>query len=358
MRLLITVGVAVATLAVSGPRSFSLGEYVDVTSADGGAVAFSTYLSTSKQVCEHAVVWRPATGRVTYFRRPGQCRFYGDVNTVESVFLGGGRLVWTDFTRAERAPCVDMYTGTLADPRAVPVTGAPCGGFEKRSFDFAGRGNLIVFTSFFWCDEMDPKGCPSSGSPHGRYRVSLWRIAGSRAVHLTDLADRTDLLAVGDSRIAVRTADGAIDLYTASGRRDRTIAYDSGQVVSAWLDEGRLIVRTRAGLDLRAASSGRLLRTLSLPAAARVGDVRGDLAAYVLRSTIHVLRLTDARDRAYRTIRGTFGEVFNSSGAFHDSVTVGVVLDRSGLFYFYEADKGPRGRIVFVPNGVLQALLG
>lgn len=338
-----TFALAAAVVAPSAPgteRMIGVTGSVERISADDGLVAISSHLESEGLVCDRAAAWRPANGAVVRFSRPDQCRREGGSNddAVFDLFFAGGRAVFTSYSYGNHAYCNAVRTGTIDDPKPSRVPNAPCSGGSgdaDQFFEFAGSGSLIAVASYVYCY---PGEC---GGPEGHYDVALWRLSEARLVKLARVANRSRLLAADAGRIAVLAPDGAIVLYSASGKALRTLPFKRGEVLDARLSGSQLVVQTRQSIQVFDAATGALERTLALTPGAKLKDVEGRLAVYVRGRTIHVLRLSDGRDRAYASVTGL----------------VDVELVRSGLFYAYNERKGAKpGRVVFVPSADIAKL--
>jgi hypothetical protein len=336
----ILAAAAVAPSAPARERLIGVAGSVERISADDGLVAISSHLESAGLVCDRAAAWRPANGVVVRFGRPGQCRREGGSSddAVVDLYFAGGRAVFTSYSYGNHAYCNAVRTATIDDPKPSRVANVPCSGGSgdaDQFFEFAGSGSLIAVASYVHCY---PGEC---GGPEGHYDVALWRLAGARLVKLAGVANRSRLLAAEAGRIAVLAPDGAIVLYSASGKALRTLAFEKREVLDARLSGSQLVVQTRQSIEVFDAAKGTLERTRAVTPAAKLKDVEGGLAVYVRGRTIYVLRLSDGADRAYAGVTGL----------------VGVELERSGLFYAYNERKGAKpGRVAFVPSADLAKL--
>lgn len=351
--LLLAVAVlATATIAASaatGARIIGVKGTVAEISADGGQVAISSHFETLRVVCDRAAVWRPVSGSVVRFNRPKECRENFDANDdgVADLFFAGGRAVFTDYSYGNYAYCNAVRTATIRRPEPALVGNAPCSGQwgdGDQFFQFTGSGSLIAVASYVYCSAEECEAEKGGFLPEGHYRVVLWRLSRTKLVRLARLEARSRLLTADAGRIAVLRPDGAIVLYSLTGRVLRELLFAKGAVLGARLSGSRLVVRTRDSLDVLDAANGARVRTRLLPRSARLADVEGGLVVYVNDRSIRLLRLRDGRDRLYARVDGVG--------------PVDVELEPSGLFYAYNEREGSKpGRVVFVPTADLVRIL-
>jgi hypothetical protein len=209
-----------------------------------------------------------------------------------------------------------------------------------------GRGSTIVFSERHQRagqDSSDPwllltrkaKKCPSS---------SFYR---SGAVCRPLGSGRGLTTAVDAGRVATVAPSGVVRILTLGGRELRSWNLREG-VVTARLRGRTLAVQHAETIDAYDAQTGakrqsRELRTDGGPTPFLL-DVQGDLVVYETGGAIHVLRLSDGRDKALR-LPGAAPEL--DAG-----------LEPSGLFVSWNKmhDRRP-GRLAFVPLRVLSARL-
>lgn len=337
----------VAPAAPAGERVMGVAGSVEGISADAGWVAISSHLESGGRVCDRAAAWRPASGAVVRFGRPGQCReddgSYDDA--VVDLHLAGGRTLFTSYSYGNHAYCDAVWTATIGAQTPTRVRNAPCtGGWgdADQRFEIAGSGSLIAVTSFVDCASAACLDEHGNQIPGGSYDIVLWRLSGTRLTRLAAVADRSRLLSAEAGRIALLAPDGTVVLRSASGRLLRTLPFGKREVVDAKLSGGTLVVRTRSSIRILDAKTGSVIRTRTLAPGARVKDVEGELAVYLRGRTIRVLRLSDGRDRAYKTVMGL----------------ADVELERAGLSYAYNLRTSTKpGRVVLVPWADLERLL-
>jgi hypothetical protein len=189
----------------------------------------------------------------------------------------------------------------------------------------AGQGGLLVFSTYLF-PELGPV-------REGR----LWRLAGRRKVLVSGGTDAGEPAAVDHGRIVVERADGQVVVLRPDGRvlgsvapgGRRTNNADLGYVVrpTAALS-GRDLVVLRAGrLLVYDAASFRLRRSLRVGRGARLIGVSDGLAAWAVRSEIHLVRLRDGREATISTA---------------SRAPVDGSLTSAGLFYVLQPRRVPR----------------
>ncbi len=191
----------------------------------------------------------------------------------------------------------------------------------------------------------------SAGSKsRGEFRIQqtrVWKTTGARKAIARTFRGEATVASLDGGRIAVLRGGAAVSVLSSAGGI-RTFGFGGRQVLGAVLDGPRLLVfqATRLTvLDLRSGS-----RAASWPVrrgfgpAPELEGAQGDLAAYVVGASIHVLRLHDGREVVVDTPNAT------------EPVLARFVP--SGLFYsFNKAYEKRPGRLVFVARSQLERAL-
>jgi hypothetical protein len=115
----------------------------------------------------------------------------------------------------------------------------------------------------------------------------------------------------------------------------RSFPFGPDEVKGAVLDSSELVVLRRSQRHLTWLLIDPVSgdeRVLEAEAGATPGDVERGLLTYTVGRVVHVLRLSDARQKRFTTPRGSYPIV---------------QIEPSGLFYSYSA--GREGRVRFVP---------
>jgi hypothetical protein len=330
-------------------------EPVDELALDGDRVAYRS--------CGTIGVWRPGDANVVSAQidRPlcveGNVAFY-------SLALAGNQIAWgtlrggnqqfntlTFETVGDRGPqtVVAAHSQLAGDPRG-----------NDRAGNLLGNAQLLVFSTWAYCNEVVPVACPNL--PFGQATAvasqTLWRVrdsswpgdcpgAGSDQTrgHCEQLrAEPGPLrpLDVDANRIVV-SGDNATLVLDSDGRQLLSVPIST---TAAQLSGPDFVVLVRGALRDYDASTGSLLHSWPLPEVSFGGVCGGPdwlcgsphlrlegaargVVAYLLDGKLHLLRLQDGADVA----------VGDSTGA---------QLDDSGLFYAYRAAGLWPGRIRFV----------
>jgi Tol biopolymer transport system component len=184
----------------------------------------------------------------------------------------------------------------------------------------------------------------------GEFRIHqtrVWKTTGSRATIVRTLRGEATVASLDAGRIAVLRGGAAVSILSPAGGI-RTFGFGGHRVLGAALDGPRLLVLQPTRLTVLDLRSGR--RAVSWPMrrgfgpAPELEGAQGDLAAYVVGASIHVLRLHDGREIVVRTPNAT------------EPVFARFVPN--GLFYsFNKAYEKRPGRLVFVARSQLERAL-
>jgi hypothetical protein len=221
------------------------------------------------------------------------CDDLGDFINLESANVG---------SKASQLESVDSYANDDID-------------------DVAGDGNLLVYEV----------------SLSGR-EPTLWRIDPSGHTRMLSKIDG-DVVAVDSGRIAVLGSDHKLEILSGSGRR--LAAYPLGPrgvIEGIRLAGPHLVVLRNTVIEVRDAATGRLEHswpTAPVPAPLALAGAHGDLAIYTAGIAIHVLRLSDGRDRLL-----TIAD---------EAPPVSADFAREGLYYSYARTGHSTGRLAFIP---------
>jgi WD40-like Beta Propeller Repeat len=178
-------------------------------------------------------------------------------------------------------------------------------------------------------------------------QTRVWKATESRKSIVRTFRGEATVAALDASRIAVVRGGKAISVLASAGGV-RTFRFGGRRVLGAGLAGPRLVALLATRLTVVDLRSGR--RAHSWPVrrgfgpAPELEGAQGDLAAYVVGASIHVLRLHDGREIVINTPNAT------------EPVFARFVA--SGLFYSFNAayEKRP-GRLVFVVQSQLEHAL-
>jgi hypothetical protein len=323
LSLVVLVGTASAEHAVSAGRTLSVRGQVTGISADGGHVAVHAHPASG---CEYASIWRPSTGAVV---RIEDC---GSSDTVFSdLTLAGSTAIWWDWSSGNHVYCDDVYTAAIEHPKAHAL-GICDGTMGDEYFGFAGDASLVVVSDYTVC-EANCTGDNGDLLPDGDYSVEVRRIRDGKLTTILHPVDFRRFLDARNWRVAVIEPRAKLTVYDASGTRLWQTPGVSG-VLRGWIVGNSVVVQIGRSVQVYSARSG-VIPTRSLPRGARLNDVAGGLAVCTVGSSVHLLCLTDGRDRRLVTVRGL----------------VGAQLTPAGVFYAYNlsGNGASPGRVTFVP---------
>lgn len=318
------LGALTVVLAASAgtPKTVTTGVAgsVDGIAVDGGLVAIASRYEGGGTVCDRVGVWNPTKGTsLRLAGKDGGCRKVGAGSDDGVVGLGfaGGRAVWAEYDYGNHAYCSDVWTATVSKPTPVTVGAAPCtgalGGTTGESFAYGGSGSFFAVLSFTYCDVVECQDESGSDLPAGGYDPVLWRLSGTKLTKLKALADRTVLLDADATRVVVRSAKGAVSVLDTKGAVKAELAFGKGEALAARLAGSRLVVHVAKALRL-VEPSGKVVRTFNVPAGASLTGATATLAAYVSAGVVHVVRLSDGRDRTVGSARGFVAARLTSAG--------------------------------------------
>jgi Tol biopolymer transport system component len=184
----------------------------------------------------------------------------------------------------------------------------------------------------------------------GEFRIhqtQVWKATGARKVIVRTFRGEATVASLDAGRIAVLRGGAAVSVLSSAGDI-RTFGFGGHRVLGAALDGPRLLVLQATRLTVLDLRNGR--RAVSWPVRRAFGPapelegVQGDLAAYAVGASIHVLRLHDGREIVV--------DIPNATEPVFARFVPG------GLFYSFNAayEKRP-GRLVFVARSQLERAL-
>jgi Tol biopolymer transport system component len=323
------------TMSVPFKRKVSFAQAVVSMSTDGTRVV--PRLADDKH--PRLTIWNGATGRAR--RGPVPC---SDLYGPGYLALAGDRLAWTCAEAGNTYYAVQLMTARVGDRRGKRIASAS-GDPNKGGDDIVGvfgHGSTIVFSEQHKNEHgpSDPwlvlthkaKKCPGSDFYNGRARC---RPLG---------AGRGITSAVDGARVLAVTPTGAVRTLSLGGSVLHSWSLGKG-IVTARLRGRVLAVQQGATVDTYDSKTGakrqsRELLTDGGPPPFLLG-VQGDLVVYATGGAIHVLRMSDGRDKALQL-----------PGA---APWLDASLEPAGLFVAWNKmhDKRP-GRIGFIPLRALK----
>jgi Tol biopolymer transport system component len=318
-------------------RKLSFADPVVRVATDGRRAAPFTYSYSDSPTARKrgALIW-DAVARRTH-RTPVLC---GELGGHGGLVLAGKRLAWL-CGHAGNTFQEDILMTTRPGARRPKVVADAIsyteGGGDSLE-NLVGHGSTIAFTHYqgtarertaWLLVPTHGKKCPGNGDI---YRpAKLCRRLSAAAGGVTTAVDAGRVLTVAP--------DGTVRLLSTSGRLRRTWQLEPG-IINARLRGRKLAVQQGSSLDVYDAVTGAKTHTIPLAAnegvAARLLDVQGNLAVYATGGAIHLVRLSDGKDRALSLPGG--------------APELDAGLERQGLFVSWNRMYSRRpGRVAFVP---------
>jgi Tol biopolymer transport system component len=303
---------------------------VENLSADGGRLAFSVDATAAD--CDHVVVWTPAKKALVRFRRPAPCGEGNSAGAIYDVELAGSRAAWAEVISCGNSCEAKLDTATLTKRAPVDLAGDATDANDDL-FDFhpRGDGGLLVFDDGSRLVRIGAgsEPCQERGDYGTRICTTLRRGLHSGAVD-----------SVSGGLIAVREAD-AVAVLDEQGKLLRVFPFGQGEVATARLDGGRLVVARSGVLEVYDVASGAGVLQRPVPSGYGLDDVDGGIAVLKGSGGVRLLRLADGRSSIV------------APGRHH----VLAELEPDGLYYSYTTAAGG-GRVVFVPRSEVARQLG
>ena len=284
-------------------------------SADGARAAYSDSSTVD--------IWAGGGGRQ---------RLRSDVceGGVRNLTLAGTRVAWDYGCVSNTVDETHLVLGTL-----------PAGNVREVVFDYkedapwngnlAGDGRLLVYDTWEGEDWTGPATEPK-----------LWQVVGERRASTRVLLagpDALDVVAVDAGRIAVLRRDGTLVVLDGRGKRQSAFRLSPKGIDGVRLTGSRLVVLRGAAIEVRNATTGAMehrWRAAKSDAPLALEDAQGNLAVYTAGIAIHLLRLSDGRDRVLA--------IAEQGDPTHAD------LEPAGLYYSYNrTGSNTPGRLGFVP---------
>jgi hypothetical protein len=296
--------------------------------ADAGRVVFETTCSGGP-----LTIWDTAGGLEPVER--GDCDPDSESGR-EELALAGNRVAWVseDYSMIWRLL-------EVATPGAKPVDVDDADAKADGGWigNLTGAGKLLVYTKLRWIN---------SGDIGRAEDPALWRVDGTRRTRIVSGDDAFDVVDVDAGRIAVLRQDGRLVILDRDGRRLSAFRLGRNGTPDVRLTGQLVVVLRGTTIEIRDAAGGAVRRrwpTAPSEAPLKLEDARGEFAVYTAGIAIHVLRLSDGRDRRL--------EIADEESPVHTE------LERNGLFYSYNTPVGAKhGRVAFVPLSQLTARFG
>lgn len=356
---------AAASPSSGASRVLRTKQPVRLIAADGSRVAVAT--TTEKEgICDRIVVWSPSQKTSPYFKT-GACNDSSTGDDILELALAGKRVLWLETSGGiwREFGVASRTLGSKKTEGLSPTGAYPLDAYESDDygpFNFIGNlfgaGNLIVFNSWTSCMEIPASWseatCPQSApgdTPALLYsKQKVLKVVNGASVEIASAPDTqrdaagnespdaaaviAAVVAADSKHVAVQFPDDSVTIYSAGGAVLRSIPIPSGKFSGFALQGSQLVTIRNGRLELYSVSSGKRVKTISLPGGSQLGGIEKGLVVYVAYR-VHVLRLSDRKDVTFSSPRADF---------------VGAQIAAAGLFYAYNNPNGhASGRVVFVP---------
>ena len=333
---------APATIRLPIARQLSFADPVLGIATDGRRAAPFTSSDSPTPRGRGALIWDAVA------RRTHRNRSLRRVGRSGGLVLAGKRLAWQCGHAGNTFQEDFLMTTRLGVRRPKVVADAISyteGGGDSLE-NLVGHGNAIAFTHYrgqarkstaWLLVPKHGKKCPGNGDNYRPAKLCLRLSAAAGGV----------TAAVDTGRVLTVAPDGTVRLLSTSGHLRRTWNLDPG-IVAARLRGRAVAVQHRSSVDVYDAVTGAKKHTIQLAAnegvAPRLLDIQGDLAVYATGGAIHLVRLSDGKDRAL-TLPGGAPEL--DAG-----------LERQGLFVSWNRMYSRRpGRVAFVSLRAVKSAL-
>jgi TolB protein len=329
------------TMAAPFRRKLSFSQPVGSIATDGTR-AIPTLLTDNRPALR---IWDAATGRSV--RGPIPCGapdngLYGP----GQLALAGKRLAWTCSEAGNTYYAIDLMTFRLGDrrPKSVASASGDRDGGDA-IVDLIGHGNTIAFSNRHWrANETESVDAWLLLAHKATKCPSSWSFYRSRAVcrSLGRSGGRTTAIDAG--RVVTVAPSGLVRVVSTRGRELKRWSLGEG-ILTARLRGNALAVQHEETVDVYDVKTGAKAQTRQLltdggPTPLLL-DVQGDLVLYATGGAIHLLRLSDGRDKALRLPAA--------------APSLDAHLEPAGLFVSWNKmyDRRP-GRLAFVPLRALK----
>jgi len=296
-------------------RTYTIAGPLDSLSLSASRAQVAIHAQVEDGCDRSGVVWTPATGRVVNLK--DGC---SNDASYEDLTLAGSTAIWWDYDSGNHVYCSDVYVSALARPG--PHGLGVCDGTEGDTYyEFAGDGTVVAVADYSVC-EADCVGPNGKLLPDGDYGVEVRRLVGGKLVPFLEAVNFRTFLDARNWRVAVIEPKGVLTVYDTHAKRVWSFA-PAGALSNGWI-VGNTVVGQQ-GRHVAVYAFGRIGAgahvVTTMPKGARLADVAGGIAVYVARSTLHLLRLSDGRDRPLVTVKGLADAQITPAGVFYGVTT-------------------------------------
>ena len=336
------------------PNELRLSQPLVALAADADHAAFA--------FCNQLVaLWRPGATTITQLGPVNQwsCPPPRGLERVFSLALTGDRTAWAASAGGNIATNLLflVMSGTPHNITIAAETDNCCRGVDSdlnRIGDIYGDGGFIAFSSRLKCNDHGATAC-ASGTHPSLLSQTVWRLRRppfqapcvGKPGPCSQLLTQNNVLrplSVDSGRIVFQLANGSLIVRKSTGALVHQFPALAGQTRGAELMGNRLLVLIQGKLLVYSLPAGNQVSTRPLPNVPSAGvcgmppcptatlqlvDASRGLVAYILSGKLHLLRISDGRDRVVATAtHSRFGD--------------------KGLFYSYSATGPWPSRIRFL----------
>jgi hypothetical protein len=333
------LALAVPAAAAPGPAVHvkNTKGWISSLAMDGPRVAYAVHGGSA---CTRVFVWNVRTQAGAVVSGRGTC---GADSTstgggVTEITVAGTRLAWIVNEGGNTESRDTLYTASLPAPHEERVATALRTGDVDGTLTGSWLGGLVGGGDRIALNQF------TTGSSGPVSAATLRRLDHRR---LTTIAAGTTTLraaSLDQHRVAVLRPDEKVALFdTETSRLILTLSPSSAKEVALRKDYVVVLTRTRT-LEIFNARTGAVVRTLPVAAGASRLDVYGGVAAYAVGRAVHVLRLSDGKDRILATA---------------PRAVAGLEVEAPGIVYAYNTVRGIKdvGNLAFVPMSKATSLL-
>jgi hypothetical protein len=352
-----TLTVHVSPPAVTGSVDGPIGGIA----LDGTQAAYvrGVRVTPANQLGQRLYRWNLATGRASLVSGAKTHRIpqTSTGRGISEIALAGSHSAWVVSSGGNTESSETLLSST-AKPRKDKVLVASDRFWDGQSCSsLAGTwlGGLVSDGSRIWYARW------STQAGQGVTQSALWRISGSSATKIASDSGAVVSASADGGRIALLRTDGTVAVYSSSGTLLNTITGAgpvvcgsgdpgegvalTGKLVAALTEKGH--ARQAGSIKVYDRTTGELLHTWTASGFDWQFDAYGGIAVYVKGTRLHAIDLRTGKDVVV---------------AKRTRAIQGVRLDHAGLLYYlnlrWSAKEGQDGKLVFVPFRTVAAKLG
>ncbi len=304
-----------ALASAPAAKTISTGGSVAGISAEVNRVAVHTR-TTGDPTCDAGLVWTPASDQVVHLGEAFCTGADQPATSYGQITLAGNSVAWSRNDGAGASRCNGVYAVKLSRPTMTRAL-YYCGGSATESVSVSGHGDILLIA---YTDGQT---------------LELDRVTSAKRKLILTLPGSQSLAGADAGRFLVAASNTRLAVYSSAGAPVATIPVAPG--AHAAISGTDVVVRNGSTLSVYDAATGakRIVRTMAPRGTWQ--DMDGSFVAYSKAGAIHLVNLTNGRDRVVASVEGL----------------VDADLERSGLYYAWNDPTGGAnpGRVTFVPTG-------